>query len=301
MRHLLLFALLVCAFCFLGCKKADKESAKGRETIELTDYYGRKLNIPTNPEKVVSLSPGITELIFDLGVSDRLVGRTDYCLYPEKAKLIPSVGGITDANVELIIAKQPDVVFTASMVARQSVNRLEKAGIRVVCLPERKRVADVYRTVSLLGKIFCKEQLADSLIENMKTQIESLQKKNVTAKRPSVYYVAGFGAGGDFTAGGDSFINDIISLAGGENIAKDVSGWSISREAIFARKPDFIVVRKEDAERFVKTAPYNKLEAVKRGNVIPIESSLTDCQTLRTPLAIEKIGDFMALRCQEGR
>lgn len=299
MKYFLLFALAACSLSFTGCKRADGKSGKSRESVELTDYYGRSLKIPANPAKVVSLSPGITELLFDLQVSDRLVGRTDYCIHPEKAKNIPSVGGITDANVELIIAEQPDVVFTASMVARQTVNRLEKAGIKVVCLPERKRVSDVYGTVSILGKIFCKSELADSLIENMEIEIERLQRKNERDKLPSVYYVAGFGAGGDFTAGGDSFIDDIISLAGGTNIAKDVSGWSISREAIFARQPDFIIVRKEDAERFVSTVPYNKLEAVKRGNVIAIESSLTDCQTLRTPLAIEQIGDFISLRYRE--
>ncbi len=288
------FAVLVgMSACFISCKgREDKVKTKSEE-IEFVDYYNRKHIISPNPQRVVSLSPGITELLFDLGVGDRIVGRTDFCLYPQNAKNIPSVGGISDANLELIVAKQPDIIFAASMVSRQMVERLEDLGFRVVCLPERKKIGQVYETVGLLGEIFQKKELADSLIENMKAQIECSKTLIPKGNRPTVYYVVGFGDSGDFTCGGDTFIDEIISLAGGENIAKQIKGWSIGKEEIFARQPQYIIIRKQDAERFVATAPYNRLEAVKEGRVLGIESSIMDCQSLRTPQAVEQIREFL--------
>lgn len=285
-----------CAFIFtllFACGgKAPKQEAS-KETMLFRDYYGRELAIGTDPQRVVSLSPGITELLFDLEAGDRIVGRTNYCLYPERAKRIPSVGGISDANIEMIMAKKPDVVFTASMIAKQMVEKMSSSGLCVVCLPERQKVADVYETVSFLGRLFRKEKLADSLIADMKAKIAELSPAEPEGKKPSVYYVAGFGDTGDFTAGGNTFIDDVIRLAGGENMAKNIKGWSISKEEIFARQPDYIIIREEEAETFKRTAPYNKLKAVKQNKVLGINSSIIDCQSLRTPQAIEQIRDFI--------
>lgn len=278
---------------FFACGNKTAKSGVGEETISFKDYYGREVAVKTDPRRVVSLSPGITELLFDLQVGDRLAGRTNYCLYPEEAKKIPSVGGISDANIEMIMAKKPDVVFTASMITKQMVEKMTSSGLCVVCLPERKKVADVYETVAFLGKVFRKEKLADSLIDNMKKEIANITSSIPSGKKPTVYYVAGFGDTGDFTSGGDTFIDDIITLSGGENIAKHIKGWSISKEEIFKQQPEYIIVRQEDLETFKTTAPYNKLKAVKENKILGIESSITDCQSLRTPQAIKQISNFI--------
>ena len=99
--------------------------------------------------------------------------------------------------------------------------------------------------------------------------------------------MVGFGPSGNFTAGGDSFINDIIKMAGGHNIAEDVSGWSYSLESLMAQDPDYIVIRREDSATFCNTAPYNRLQAVKKGHVIGIESGLIDLQVPRNTEAIQ--------------
>ena len=286
--------LLFIAILFFSCSKQSSTQENQEGYVCFTDYYGRSKKINTNPQKVISLSPGITELIFDIKMGKRIVGRTNYCNYPPEAKNIKSMGGISDANIELIVAQQPDLVLTASMVSKQMIERLESLGLNVVCLPERNKVSDVYETISLLGKIFEQEDLCDSLIDNMKQKLADIEKNLDNSKKPSVYYVAGFGETGDYTAGGNTFINDIIRLAGGENLAKDLNGWAISKEAIFARQPDFIIVRQEDLNTFKSTAPYNKLKAVIENRVLGIESSLTDCQTLRSVEAIKQINDFIS-------
>lgn len=285
--------LLLSGMLFFSCQSKDTKKQISESYISFKDYYGRDKQIKKQPQRIVSLSPGITELLFDLGESERLVGRTDFCIHPPQAEKIKSMGGISDASLEMIVASQPDIVFTASMVSKQMVERMEDLGLNVVCLPERSKISDVYETVGLLGRIFGKEQLCDSLINDMKQKITDIEKLIPQDKKPIVYYVVGFGDMGDYTAGGDTFINDIISLAGGENMAKDLNGWSIGKEEIFARQPDFIIVRKEDLKRFVSTPPYNELNAVKENRVMGIESSLTDCQTLRSVEAINQISDFI--------
>ena len=100
---------------------------------------------------------------------------------------------------------------------------------------------------------------------------------------------AGFGGAGNYTAGGNTFINDLLSMAGLKNIASDITGWSISLEALMDADPDYIIIRKEDKEDFCKMAPYNTLKAVREGHVIAIESGMIDLQSPRNIEAIKII------------
>lgn len=118
------------------------------------------------------------------------------------------------------------------------------------------------------------EELADS--SNNSTF--NIQHSSFT---PKVYYVVGFGAGGNFTAGGNTFINDIIRMAGGRNIAEGIEGWSYSLEALMKENPDYIIVRREDSAAFCTMKPYNTLGAVRQGRVIGIESGTLDLQVPR--------------------
>ena len=97
----------------------------------------------------------------------------------------------------------------------------------------------------------------------------------------TVYYVVGYGKGGNFTAGGNTFINDIFKLCGLRNIAEDITGWNYSVEALLEADPDFIIIRKEDMANFINTKPYTYLSAVKQGRVVPIESAYIDLQAPR--------------------
>ena len=116
-----LTAFVMLAF---ACSKQQDKPAQTQNSITIRDYYGRDVTIARNPRRIVSLSPGITELLFDLKEQQRLVGRTDFCLYPAEAKNIPSVGGISDASLELICSLRPELVITASMVSKQRLSFL---------------------------------------------------------------------------------------------------------------------------------------------------------------------------------
>ena len=112
------------------------------------------------------------------------------------------------------------------------------------------------------------------------------------ADRKCVYYVVGFGDGGDFTAPKNTHIQEIIELAGGRNAGDSLTGWNISREYLFKVNPDIIVVRQEDRDAFVSRHPYTQLDAVKNGKVYPIESGWIDVVSLRNMQAVDYIREI---------
>ncbi len=280
---------------FFSCKESNfSNKEKSEANLEFTDYYNRTVKVKQNPQTVISVSPGITELLFDLGVGNKIIGRTTFCNYPKEALQIETIGGISDANLERIIALRPQIVITSSMVRKDLVENIEKAGISIICLPERSNIEGVFNTLKILGKIFEKEKTADSLINNMKIQLDEIKSTyNKGSDKPSIYYVIGYGASGDFTAGKNTYINEIIELSGGRNIANNISNWSYSKEELFSQQPDYIIVRQEDLNHFINTAPYKDLKAVKQKKVLGINSSLIDCQTCRSVEAIRIISDFI--------
>lgn len=277
--------LLWVVLLFAAC---GEQSRQVQTTDTVTDDYGRIVTVPVEPQRVVSLSPAVTEIIYALGAEELLVGRTDFCVYPVDAAQIPSIGGISNLNIERILSLQPDLVISGSMVGKKVTDQMDLMGIPMVCVVEKPRFEALYDNITAIGQLVGKEHEADSLIENLKFRMENLLSTNDTVQRstPTCYYVVGFGAAGNFTAGGNTFINDMIRMAGGRNIAEGVEGWSYSMEALVKEDPDYIIVRREDSAAFCTMKPYNRLRAVREGRVIGIDSGTFDLQVPRNIDAI---------------
>ena len=289
----LLLILLLAACDHSG--KAFKQSSN--DTV--TDDYGRTVVVPAHPQRVVSLSPAVTEIIYALGAQDILVGRTDFCEYPPEAQAIPSIGGISNLNIEKILSLNPDLVISGSMVGKKVTDQMDQMGTPMVCVIEKPHFEALYDNIAAIGRLVGKEHEADSLnsllqqrvnyelrISNSEDDSNSKFKIQNSKLTPKVYYVVGFGPAGNFTAGGNTFINDIIRMAGGQNIAEDVEGWSYSLEALVDADPDYIIVRREDSAAFCSMKPYNTLSAVREGRVIGIVSGTFDLQVPRNIDAI---------------
>ena len=283
MKKLSLLFLLSLTLLLASCSGRQPDT----QTMDtVTDDYGRRVAVPASPTRVVSLSPAVTEIMFTLGAGDLLVGRTDFCTYPAEANQIPSIGGISNLNIESILACQPDLVISGSMVGKKATDQMDQMGTPMVCVIEKPRFDALYDNIAAIGKLVGKEHEADSLNALLRDCVIALDTDTLTPSRnnaitPKVYYVVGYGPAGNFTAGGNTFINDIIRMAGGRNIAEEVSGWSYSLEALMKEDPDYIIVRREDSAAFCSMKPYNTLRAVRQGNVIGIESGTFDLQVPR--------------------
>ena len=285
--------LLGFVLLFVACGHSGNQAIKQSSNDTVTDDYGRTIVVPAQPQRVVSLSPAVTEIIYALGAQDILVGRTDFCEYPAEALDIPSIGGISNLNIESIMSRNPDLVISGSMVGKKVTDQMDAMGIPMVCVIEKPHFEALYDNIAAIGRLVNKKSAADSLIDNIKLVIEKLiahndnsQFSTLNSQLPSVYYVVGFGASGNFTAGGNTFINDIIRMAGGRNIAEDIEGWSYSLEALVQEDPDYIIVRREDSAAFCGMKPYNRLSAVRNGHVIGIVSGTLDLQVPRNIDAI---------------
>ena len=294
-KRLLYLLVLTSYFLLHSCASPQHKN----ESVSYTDDYGRTVQVPTPDAqlRVVSTSPAVTEIIFALGGQDLLVGRTDFCTYPPDALEIESIGGISNLNVEKIVSLDPDIVISGSMIPKKSTDQLEKMGVATVHVIEKQRFDGLYENISRIGQLIGRTPQADSLNEVLReriSQLSILDSQNSSPKlgevpegRRSVYYVVGFGPTGNFTAGGDSFINDIITMAGGHNVAEDITGWSYSLEALLTADPDYILIRREDSAAFCTTAPYTRLSAVKQHRVIGINSGLIDLQVPRNIDAVQ--------------
>ena len=299
---------LVCFILLFAACGGHKEPTALTDTV--VDDYGRAVVLPAQPQRVVSLSPAVTEIMYALGAGDLLVGRTDFCVYPEEAANIPSIGGISNLNIESILALNPDLVISGSMVSKKATDQMDAMGVPMVCVIEKPKFEALYDNIAAIGHLVGKEHAADSLnallhnrvshlsldstfneaIKNIREVKDDSQKNTLmklvtdlryTDSTPTMYYVVGFGASGNFTAGGNTFINDIIRMAGGRNIAEGIEGWSYSLEALMKEDPDYIIVRREDSAAFCDMKPYNRLSAVRDGHVIGIVSGTLDLQVPR--------------------
>ncbi len=260
--------------------------------VELTDIYGTTTVIKEKPARIVSLSPACTELVYSFGQEAALVGRTSACNYPESVSAIESIGDIMAPDVEKIVSLNPDIVLTDStMTPEATVKQLRELGLTVVILNEGTNFDGVYTKIENVGKIFNDGAKATEIVTGMKKKIADIQEaiKGVNA-HPTVYYVVGFGENGDWTATGDSFINDIITMAGGDNIAKDGQLYSYNVEDLVSKDPNIIILPAWADGSFQKTAPYSELTAVKEGHVIVLESTDTlDRQCARNAEAVEML------------
>lgn len=269
-------AVMACGCTSATAPEADSTAA----TRTVTDDYSRTVQVPTHPRRIVSTSPAVTEILFAIGADSLLVGRTDFCVYPLEAQRITSIGGISNLNVENILALSPDLVISGSMIPKKSAMQLDKMGIPAVHVIEKQRFDGLYDNIRTIGALAGHAAKADSLATALHRIMDSLRRDSV-ALPVSAYYVVGYGNTGNFTACGNTFIDDIITLAGGRNIAHDLQGWSYSLEALLDADPDYIVIRREDSASFCRTAPYSSLTAVRRGRVIAIESGIIDLQVPR--------------------
>ena len=287
-----LFNALCWVFCVLflfGCK--SPKQTESDVFFEWKDSYNRHIELAKAPERIVSISPAITEVMYLVGAQNKLVGISDFCMYPPETAKITKIGGMHNINFEVLLSLHPDVVLIGSMISQKDVDAIEKMGIPVVCIVEEKSMEGMADMMEVIGHITQCEEKASSEASNWRDKIDGIRQENAqdSTTRKKVYYVVGFGDAGDFTAPKNTHINEIIELAGCENVGKKLSTWNISREVLFEANPDIILIRKEDKEAFCNQYPYTLLPAVKENRVYPIESGWIDIVSPRNIKAVDMI------------
>ncbi len=299
---IILFVFLCVVFTACGNKttvtKVDTTKEQTSVVIyplKVVDSYNRTVTIESEPKRIITIAPNITEAIYALGKEGNLVGRSDYDDYPTEVSGVASIGSLLKPNIEKIVELKPDVVIASTHFDKDVVKKLEELNIKVLVLYGEENFEGVYDTLSKLGQVVNATGKSQSIIGEMKKKVANIISKVKDAKKPTVYYVVGFGKSGDFTAGKDTFIGNMIEIAGGKNAADDAIGWKYSVEKLVEKDPDILICSKFfDTKKGIEaTTGYKDLKAVKSGKLFEVDDNTITRQGPRLADGLESMAKLI--------
>ncbi|WP_430351116.1 ABC transporter substrate-binding protein [Thermoanaerobacterium thermosaccharolyticum] len=249
-----------------------KTEVKVTFPLKITDFMGRQVTIKKEPKRIVSLSPSTTELIYAIGAGKDVVGVTNYDNYPPEVKSVAKVGGYEGPNIEAILAQKPDIVFASNLSGKDQMETLQKSGIPVVVL-EAQNINQIYDSIKILGEIIGNVEKGNEIINKMKDKIKEINYKVKDLPKVNVFYVVD--TNGNWTAGKGTFIDELITLAGGNNVASDANGWAqYSMEKLMQKNPDVIITSQHatNANNIKNMPGYKDTKAAKDGKIFIISN-----------------------------
>lgn len=231
--------LLATAF---ACTSNNHVQPEGPITRALTDDAGRSVSLPFKVDRVISLAPNLTEIVFAVGGGDRLVGRTTYCDFPAEAKSVAEVGDTLQPNLERIISLKPQVVLisTASQL-EIFTQQLQNQNIAVF-VTDPHDLDGVFRSIEQVGEILGQREQARLLVQKLRERAQAVEGK--VKQKPPVRVFYQVSAEPLYTAGHDAFVTDLMRRAGAISVTSDVPGaWpKYSSESALAARPDAIIL-----------------------------------------------------------
>jgi len=258
------------------------------------DEMGRRVDIPSPPQRIVSLAPSITETLYYLNLGKRIVGVTEFSNYPDEARRKPKVGSYINLNIEKIISLKPDLIIAiADGNKKESVDALERLGYSVYAINPRC-VKDVFRTIVNIGKITDCVDRANKLIKELKSRINYIESRTRGIERPRVFFQIGINP--VVTVGKDTFHNDLIKMAGGLNISGNEKAKypRYSMEEVLLNTPDIIIISSMDRgggfdRKKREWMKWKSIPAVNNGRIYVIDSDLVDHPSPRIIDGLEEL------------
>jgi cobalamin transport system substrate-binding protein len=211
-------------------------------TRKVIDETGRTVMVPEHPQRIISIAPSVTEILYALGLDQRVVGRSDYCDYPPEVRQKPSVGGLIDPNIEVIVSLHPDLVIGTPEINKIAVaDDLARFGIPLYGV-HTTSLDDVFRALEDVGALTGTRAQADALVRSLRERQDAVVKRVAGLPRPRVLYLVWYNP--ISVPGRGAYITNLISLAGGESISGDLKqDWAqLSLEEIVRRDPEIILL-----------------------------------------------------------
>lgn len=303
MRNSLKFLRMVAVCCLIGvtflsaCRSSEPSVPEVvLPTRSFTDDLGREVKLPEKVDRVISLAPSMTEIIFEAGGGGKLVGVTAYCDFPKEVGSIEKIGDTQTPNIERIIALDPDVVFVSTASQLQAfMSALEQRSIAVFVVNVRS-FDDLYRSLKVVGEILGTEEVALANVVNLSGRESFIMHRRLRdpeiGKAPRVFVQISNEP--LFTIGKDSFLTEVVSKAGGESVTKDVpSGYpKLSKETASAMNPDVIILSDSEDNREAN-AVFKNSNAVKNGRVYRINADIISRPGRRLGDALEQGAGFL--------
>ncbi len=287
-------ALLSIALILTACNPNNPTPTGG-----VVDDLGRLVSIKGIPQRIISLSPSNTEILFALGLGEKVVGVTEYCNYPPEALDKEKVGGYSTPDIEKIIALQPDLIVADDIHKEETIPALEDKGLTVFALMPGN-LDGVLADIQMVGKITDKEKEAFELTTQMESRIEAITDKTENLQeRPRVFYITWHDP--LWTSGSGTFIHELIEKAGGVNIFQDVTGHkAVDIELVLARNPEVILAcighgeAEDEPFNWAESEPrLSATEARKNNRVYQIDADIVSRTGPRIVQALEELAQFI--------
>jgi len=268
-------------------------TAGAGRAVTLTDEAGREIRVPDRSQRIVSLAPSITEILFALGAGSRVVGVTQYSNYPPEAERLPKVGSYVNLSLEKILALRPDLVIgIRDGNPKAVVDRLTDLAIPTYIV-DPTSLQGVITTVRNIGRAVGHEQAAAKIAGQMASRIREVERRVAGIARPRVFYQIGVEP--IVSAGQGTFPNILIETAGGKNVAADMAAYpQLNVEQVLVARPEIIIVtsmtREYDFER-VKGfwGRWPDLPAVAAERIYVVDSDLMDRPSPRIAEGLETL------------
>lgn len=302
-KILLIIVSLLFALLLSGCGGQDQQSKEQepKEETAISDLIGKELTLEEAPNRIVTFVPSLTETVFALGIGDKLVGRTDWCNYPEEVVNIPSIGGM-EFDVEKILSLKPDLLITHEMgisTGEAGYEQLKDAGIPILIVPNESTIEDVYRNIELIGKATHATEAAEELISSMKTTFTEYAEKAQAISEEEKRRVWVEIDPTLITVGKNTFLTEMLELINAENIAGDQEGWpQFSEEEVIGQNPDVILITygyyvENAKDEVLKRNGWQDVNAIKNGQVYDIDNDMVTRAGPRLVKGVEELANVI--------
>ena len=230
------------AFGFALSCSSPQNSNRNQATREVIDEAGRRVVLPNKIDRIVSLAPNLTEIVYAVGAGDHLVGRTSYCDYPPQAKSVPEIGDTMRPSIERIIALKPQLVLVSTASQLESFTKQLDEQKIAVYVTNPKDLDEIFLSIERLGELFGTSETAKKLAMELRGRTQKVEAAVASAKPVRVFYQVS-----DqplYTIGRNAYLTDLIKRAGGISVTTDLPTAfpRYSDEAALASKPDAIIL-----------------------------------------------------------
>lgn len=241
--------------------------------MRVKDARGKEILIKAKPTRIVSIAPSNTEILYSLGLGDRVLGVTRYCNYPPAATKKTKIGDM-NVDAEAVVALRPDLVLAHGNLNSAAIPRLEKLGLTVFAI-DPKTLSEVARDIRTVGKITGRPKTADKAAKSIDNAVKSVKASR--AKKPSPKVLVVVNTNPLWAAGPKTFVDEMLTIAHAKNVASDARPGFVpfSKEAAISRNPDVIITgQATDIEFFSKSPEWSTTNAVKNKRIYVINSDL---------------------------
>lgn len=300
-------APLAISLLLVGCnsEEASKNNEKEQTTenaatteeagpYTVVDDRGVEVTFNEVPESIISLIPSNTEILFELGVGDQIIGATDYDTYPEAALEIERVSDSMTINTERIIELQPDVVFAYTTGEEPQVDQLESAGLKVFVIKSAASISDVYGDIEQIAEVLDLEEKAEEIVSGIEEKISAVEEKTASIDEKKKVYFEISPSPDIWSIGSGTFQSELISAAGVENIYGDQQGWfAVTEEDLITRNPEAIITTVNYSEdpkgEIMARQGWSSISAIQNDKVFELNADILDRPGPRIGEAIEQI------------